>query len=225
MPISTEKPLRLFLLGATGATGRELVTQALERGHRVTAFARSPQKLGPPRNGLTVIQGNVLDVNALAAALPGCDAVLSALGAPGPGKNSIVSDSARSTVAAMKSAGPRRLLLVGVAILFPNTGVLAGILRSTLLRNVAADHAVMESIVTASGLDWTIARPPRLTNGPRRQRYGVADDQLPTGSGGGGAVISRADVAHFLLNEVEHPAHIRRIVGLAYTRNGASAGG
>jgi putative NADH-flavin reductase len=211
--------LRLFILGATGGTGRQLVNQALNRNHRVTAFVRSPHKLGPPRDGLAVIQGNILDVNALAAALPGHDAVLSALGAPGPAKNTIVSESAGATVAAMKAAGLRRLLLVGVAVLFPNTGVLASLLRNTLLRNIAIDHAEMERIVKASGLDWTIARPPRLTNGPCRQRYGITDDQLPPGSGGGAASISRADVAHFLLNEVEHTAHLRRIVGIAYTRS------
>lgn len=211
--------LRLFILGATGGTGRELVNQALERNHSVTAFVRSPQKLGPPRNGLTVIQGDLLDVDALAGALQGHDAVLSCLGAPGPQRNTIVSESARATVAAMKAASLRRLLLVGVAVLFPGTGILASLLRNTLLRNVATDHAEMERTVKASGLDWTVARPPRLTNGPRRQRYGIIDDRLPPGSGGGAASISRADVAHFLLNEVERPAHLRRIVGIAYTRN------
>lgn len=219
MAVTSNSSLHLLILGATGGTGRELVNQALERNHGVTAFVRSPHKLGPPRDGLTVIEGNLLDVNALAAALRGHDAVLSTLGAPGPAKNTIVSESARVTVAAMNAAGLRRLLLVGVAVLFPNTGVLASLLRNTLLRNVAIDHAEMERIVKASGLDWTIARPPRLTNGPSRQCYGITDDHLPPGSGGGAAAISRADVAHFLLNEVEHPAHLHRIVGIAYTRS------
>jgi len=219
MSATSEKPLRLFILGATGGIGGELVKQALERGHRVTAFVRSPQKLGQARAGLSIVQGNVLDANAMAAALDGHDAVLSTLGAPGPAKNTIVSDGARATLAAMKAAGLRRLLVVGVAVLFPEGGILASLLRNTLLRNIAADHAEMERIVTASGLDWTIARPPRLTNGRRRQRYGITDDHLPPGSGGGAAAISRADVADFLLNEVEHPAHLRRIVGIAYTKD------
>jgi len=210
-------PLRLFILGATGGSGLALVEQALERGHRVTAFVRSPKKLGAPRAGLTIRQGNPFDAAAVSAALADHDAVLSALGPPGPGRTTVVADGARSTVAAMHAAGVRRLLVVGVAVLFENIGLLGAILRSTLLRNVARDSAEMEKIVKASDLDWTIARPPRLTNGPLTGRYGVADDRLPEGSGGM-AILSRADLAHFLLEELEHPAHVRQIVGIAKVR-------
>jgi putative NADH-flavin reductase len=208
--------MRLFIIGATGGTGRALVQQALERGHHVTAFVRSPQKLGPARPGLDVIQGNPLDAEALGAALAGHDAVLSALGPPGPGPTTIAGDGARSTVAAMHKAGVRRLLVVGVAVLFEDIGFVAAILRGTLLRNVAKDSAEMERIVRGSDLDWTIVRPPRLTNGPLTARYAVADDRLPTGTRGGTAAMSRADVAHFLLNELEHPAHLHRIVGMGH---------
>lgn len=218
MSKSSKTPMQLFILGATGGTGRALVEQALRRGHRVTAFVRSPQKLGAAREGLTVVRGNPFDATAVAAALAGHDAVLSALGPPGPGKTSVAGDGARSTVAAMHAAGVRRLLVVGVAVLFEDIGLFASIMRRTLLRNVAMDSAEMETIVKGSDLDWTIARPPRLTNGPLTGRYGVADDHLPGGAGGA-ATISRADVAHFLLEELEHPAHVRRIVGLSNARN------
>jgi len=218
MGTRSEKSLRLFVVGATGGTGRELVRQALERNHRVTAFVRSPQKLGPPRDGLRVIEGDVLDADAVAAALAGHDAVLSAMGPPGPGRTTITSESARTTVTAMRASGVRRLLLVGVAVLFEDGGMMADLLRKTLLRNVADDSAAMERIVKGSELDWTIVRPPRLTNGPRTGRYGVLDDHLPGGAGGGAAKISRADVADFLLTEVEQPAHLRRVVGVAYTK-------
>lgn len=214
---STKASMRLFILGATGGIGRQLLDQALERHHSVTAFVRSPQKLGTPRDGLTVIQGNVRDADAMSRALRGHDAVLSTLGPPGPARNTITSDSARATVAAMQSAGIHRLLVVGVAALFPDIGMFGRFLRSTLLRNIADDSAEMERMVKASGLDWTIVRPPRLTNGPRREHYAVADDRLPNGAGGN-AIISRADVAHFMLNELEHPAHTRRVVGVAYTK-------
>src|SRR5207248_3425181 len=201
----------LFVLGATGATGRALVEQALRRGHRVTAFVRSPEKLGPPREGLTAVRGDPRDADELRAALPGHDAVLSALGPPGIGPSTVVSDCARSTVAAMQASGVRRILMVGVAVLFEE-GPVNAIARRTFLRNVAKDHAEMERILGASGLDWTIVRPPRLTNGPLTRAYGVADGRMPPGAG---LTISRADVADFLLDEVEHPAHVRRIVGLA----------
>jgi putative NADH-flavin reductase len=203
--------MRLFILGATGGTGRALIDQALKRGHQVTAFVRSPQKLGTPRAGLTVVRGNPRSEADLRAALPGHDAVVSALGPPGPGRTTILRDGARTTVAAMKATGQRRLVVVSAAVLFPRSGALTAVLRATLLRNVAEDSAAMERTVIDSAFDWTIARPPRLTNGPLTGRYRVEDGQLPHGR----LVVSRADVAHFLLDEVECSRHSRQIVGMA----------
>ena len=209
---------RLFILGATGGIGRALIEQATQRGYLVTAFVRSPQKLGDLRDRVTVRQGDPRSADEIAAALPGHDAIFSALGPPGPGPTTILGDGARSTVAAMQSSGVRRLLVVSAAVLFDDAGVLAAILRRTLLRNVAKDAAELERVVMSSGLEWTIARPPRLTNGPLTARYGVADDRLPDDTG---LTISRADVAHFLLHELEADAHVHRIVGVAALKAGA----
>lgn len=214
---NTRTSKRLFILGTTGGIGRQLVNQALERRHLVTAFVRSPEKLGARRDGLTVIQGDVRDPDAMSAALRGHDAILSTLGPPGPLRNTITSDSARAIVAAMQTTGMRRLVVVGVAALFLDIGMFGRLLRNTLLRNVADDSAEMERIVKATRLDWTIVRPPRLTNGPRTEYYGVAVDHLPKGAGGN-ATVSRADVAHFMLDELEQPEHVRQVVGIAYTR-------
>src|SRR2546429_5285659 len=141
MVTSPRTSMRLFILGATGGTGRALIDQALERGHRVTAFVRSPQKLGSPREGVTVLQGDPRSVDELRAALPDHDAVLSALGPPGPGPTTIVGDAARSTVTAMQAAGVRRLLIVVVAGVFENEGGLSAILHRTLFRVVVKDLA------------------------------------------------------------------------------------
>jgi len=190
MGTRSEKSLRLFVVGATGGTGRELVRQALERNHRVTAFVRSPQKLGPPRDGLRVIEGDVLDADAVAAALAGHDAVLSAMGPPGPGRTTITSESARTTVTAMRASGVRRLLLVGVAVLFEDGGMMADLLRKTLLRNVADDSAAMERTglddrASAAADEWatdgTIRRAGRSPAGGCGRRGG--QDQ-PRGCGG-----------------------------------------
>jgi uncharacterized protein YbjT (DUF2867 family) len=108
-------------------------------------------------------------------------------------------------------------LIVSAALLFERAGFVAWLLRKTLLRNVADDSAEMERAVMSSDLDWTIVRPPRLTNGRRSEHYAVDDDRLPAG----GRAISRADVAHFLLGEVEHGEHVRRIVGIASTNRAA----
>ncbi|WP_242352271.1 MULTISPECIES: NAD(P)-dependent oxidoreductase [unclassified Anaeromyxobacter] len=207
------KKKRLFVLGATGGTGRAIIEQARWRGHLVTAFVRSPEKLEPLlRDGLSVVPGDPRDRDALRAAMSGHDAVLSALGPAGLGPTTLVSDCARSTVAAMEATGVRRLLIVGVAVLFEADGLLSAIARRTFLRNVARDSAEMEHVVSESGLDWTIARPPRLTNGGLTRAYGVGDGRMPPGAR---LTLSRADLANFLLDELEHPAHVRRMVGLA----------
>jgi putative NADH-flavin reductase len=203
--------MRLFILGATGGTGRQLIGQALARGHQVTAFVRSPEKLGARQQGLSVQQGDPRDAAALNVALSGHDAVLSALGPPGPRRSTILRDSALSTVSAMQSAGIRRLLIVSAAILFEDMGVLAALLRRTLLRNVVVDSGEMEQVVTASNLEWTIVRPPRLTNAPPTGRYQVADNRYPPGK----RALSRADLAHFLLDELDQRIHLRQIVGQA----------
>jgi putative NADH-flavin reductase len=201
-----------LILGATGGTGQALIRQATERGYEVSAFVRSPHKLGTLADRVTVRQGDPRSVAELRTVLPGHDAVVSALGPPGAGPTTILRAGARSTVEAMRTAGPRRLIVVSAAVLFDDLGVLGGLLRRTLLKNVAEDSAEMERIVVASNLDWTIARPPRLTNGPLTGRYRVESGHLPDRSAL--ASISRADVAHFLLSELEHRAYIHHIVGI-----------
>jgi putative NADH-flavin reductase len=206
-----EVEMRLFVLGASGGIGRQIIDQALARGDQVTAFVRSPEKLGPPRDGLISRRGDPRDAAELAEAMPGHDAVLSMLGPPGPGPTTIMREGARSTVAAMQALGMRRLLVVSAAVLFDGAGLLVGLMRRTLLRNVARDSAEMERVVMASGLDWTIARPPRLTNGPLTRRYKVEDGRMPRGTW----IVSRADVADFLLGELDQGKHMHKIVGMA----------
>jgi putative NADH-flavin reductase len=205
--------MRVFILGASGGTGRALTSQALERGHEVTAFVRSPQRLGSLADRVRIQRGDPRTIAELRAALPGHDAVLSALGPPGPGPTTIIRDGARNTVDAMRTSGVRRLIVVSAAVLFTDLGLLGDFLRRTLLKNVGDDSAEMERIVMASGLEWTIARPPRLTNGPLTGRYRVKDGHLPVRSAL--ASISRADVAHFLLDELEQNTYVHRIVGIA----------
>jgi putative NADH-flavin reductase len=130
MAATAKKSMRLFILGATGGVGQELVDQALVREHHVTAFVRTPQKLGPAREGLAVIQGNLLAADAVADALACHDAVLSAIGPPGLGRSTITSDAAQATVTAMKATGTRRIVIVGVGMLFADSGLLGRVLRT-----------------------------------------------------------------------------------------------
>lgn len=215
--VTTSAALRVFVLGATGGTGRALVDQALARGHRVTAFVRSPDKLGALRDCVTVRQGDPRSADELVAALPRHDAVVSALGPPGTGRTTILGDSARALVSAMQSVGVQRLLVVSAGMLFADAGVLGAILQRTFLRNVAKDSLEMEHVIVASGVAWTIVRPPRLTSGALTGSYNVADARLPPGRGS----ISRADVARFMLDELAERAHVHRIVGMAGAKRSA----
>jgi putative NADH-flavin reductase len=202
--------MRLFVLGATGRTGAQILDLAIARGHEVTAFVRSPQKLALS-DRLRVLQGDPRSTDALRAALPGHDAVLSALG-PAPREafrpSTLLTDCAASTVAAMTTSGVSRLAIVSAALLFAEKGLQFAFFRR-LLRHHLRDLTTMEAVVTASGLDWTIARPPRLV-GTARASYRAAPNALPSR----GATSFRA-VAAFLLDAIERRQHVAEVVGVS----------
>jgi len=202
--------MRIFILGATGNTGTALVDLALARGHSVTAFVRSPAKLRRQDPRLTVVRGDPLDVDQLAAALPGHDVVISALGVRPPKAfrpHDLVQAGAATTVAAMTRANVQRLILVSVAILFPLKGLRFAFF-GWLLKHIKRDHAAAEQIVRATPLDWTIARPPRLVHTPE-DTYRAAVDALP------GFTLSFRALVAFLLDAAEQRTHVHEIVGLA----------
>jgi putative NADH-flavin reductase len=203
--------MRLFLLGATGRTGGQILELALEHGHEVTAFVRSPQKLTPaPR--LTIVRGDPRDREALAAALAGHDAVLSAIGPPAREAlrpNTLVTDCATATVEAMKAAGVKRLAILSAAVLFPQKGAFYAFFR-WFLRHHARDLGAMEEVVQKSGLEWTIARPPRLTKS-REIGFRAVRGGLPPRA----FSASFRSVAAFMLEAVEQRSHSGEIVGLA----------
>ena len=167
--------MKLLIFGASGHTGRELVRQALERGHSVTAFVRQPSKLASPHPHLRIIQGDVGDATAVRAALPNQDAVVSALGVGTPLKHDLtVIDGVRHIVQAMEADGPRRFLylsFIGVTESRAAVGVVLRYIAPIPLREEIADHEAKEKLVRSSTLDWTIVRPPKLTNGPRTGKY------------------------------------------------------
>ena len=204
--------MRLFILGANGHTGRQLTDLALARGHQVTAFVRSPEKITRRHPQLEVRRGDPHSADELAKALPGHDVVLSALGVRPPQAfrpHALVEECAASTVAAMTRAGVKRLVLLSVAVLFPEKGLRFAFFR-WLLQHVMRDMEAAEQIVRATSLDWTIARPPRLVDRPD-ERYRTTRDALPAG----GFMMSFRAVAAFMLDAVEQGAHLRETVGLA----------
>jgi putative NADH-flavin reductase len=202
--------MRLFVIGANGRTGTEIIDLARARGHEITAFVRSPQKL-TPASLLTIVQGDPRCSEAIAAALPGHDAVLSAIG-PHPREafrpSTLLADCARATVEAMAVTGVTRLTIVSAAILFPEKGFYFAFFR-WLTKHHARDLLAMESIVKSAGLAWTIARPPRLTKSSDAS-FRALRDALPPGS----RALSFRAVAAFMLDAVERRSHVAEIVGL-----------
>jgi putative NADH-flavin reductase len=207
--------MKLLILGATGATGLEVVTQAIERGHTVTAFVRNPEPLKPFGDRITVIRGNVLDSAELVGVLVGQDAVLSAFGPRLPISNTdadLLQRFGVALTAAMQQAGIRRVVIESTAFLFKDAVFPPAHLFGRLFfPGVVRDANEMENIFQKSELDWTLVRPPQLTNKPRTGKYRVLVGHLPPF----GFNISRADVADFMIKAGENHASIQKIIGLA----------
>jgi putative NADH-flavin reductase len=209
--------MHLLIAGASRGVGRALVEQALAAGHKVTALARHPARVEGADDRLRTVHGSVLDPAAVAAAVAGQDAVCCALGVKTPWEQpTLFSQGTARLLEAMKKAGVRRLVCI--------TGIGAGdsrghggflydrIIYPLMTKGIYADKDRQEALIRASGTDWTIARPGFLTNGPLTGSYRVLTDL----TGVTARRISRADVAHFVLSELESGRYIRQTPLLTY---------
>jgi putative NADH-flavin reductase len=200
--------MNLFILGATGKTGGVLVADAVPRGHHVTTFGRSPFS-GAYKGQVLNLSGNPMSEEELADALPGNDAVLSVLGTRGLGATSVLEDSSRATIAAMRTAGVKRLIILSSALLDKNIGVVNRIVARTLLRHFSSDQRAMEKLVTASDLDWTVLRPPRMTDSAPDGQSTAMLGEPPDSSG---MTITKEEVARVMLDTAENRRYIRELV-------------
>ena len=200
--------MKITVLGATGATGKYVVEQALAAGHTVTALVRDAQKL-PAREGLFIVEGQLANEAALNSALQGAGAVISALGVTRATVTEAPSSALPQIINAMKKHGVRRYVgISGAAVTAPGEHkAFKGRLISAVVRfftaAVVADKQRELELLSASDLEWTLARPPRLVNGPATAAYAVSQSAPKT------TKIARGDVAHFLLSEVVTPRHLR----------------
>ncbi len=208
--------MNLLIVGATGGTGRQLVTQALERGHQVTALVRRPPR-AEPRPAFTPVEGDVLDPGSLDRAMPGHEAVLSALGhkrwlGPSP----ILSEGTRNLIAAMVRYGVQRFVCetaLGISDAWWQMGLYYTLfVRPVILPFYFWDKVRQEAVIRASNLAWTIVRPGMLTNGPPRGRYRHGPH---VGHWLWTVRISRADVAAFMLDQLTDRRYVRATVGVA----------
>ncbi|MFF5101991.1 NAD(P)-dependent oxidoreductase [Streptomyces sp. NPDC000134] len=210
--------MRLTVFGATGGVGRQLVRQALDAGHQVTAVVRDPARLPVTGGDLEVVRAGLTDAAALRPAVAGRDAVLSGLGARTRKDAGVAARLTRTVLEAMAAEGVRRLVVVSAAPLGPvpegdgplDRGVRA--LVSAVLRDVYADLREMEAALARSGTDWTAVRPPRLQDKPLTGRYRTVVGGTPAK----GRFLSRADTAHAMLAALDDPRTVGRGVGVAY---------
>ena len=206
--------MKLVILGATGGTGLELVRQAIEHGHFVTALVRSPERLEAFRNRITIKQGDVLNSTELEQAIQNHDAVISAFGPRVPVSKAdehLLEQFAVALTGAMRGSGVRRVVVESVAFLFKDSIMPpAYFLGRLLFPRTVADASAMERVFSKSELDWTMVRPPELTDKPYTGKYRVREGHLPRF----GFKISRADVADFMIKVVEGRSSIRKVVGV-----------
>jgi putative NADH-flavin reductase len=206
--------MKIVALGATGGIGVEIIRQAITRGHEVTAVARAPERLQEFGTSAKLVRASLLNSSELEKAVAGHDAVLSAFGPRTPVSNGdahLLRDFAIALTAAMKNAELTRVMMVSVAFLFKNAFLPpAYLLGKLLFPQVVADSAAMEQVFEKSGLEWTMVRPPKLTDGPSTGRYRMREGHLPSF----GFNISRADVADFMIRAAEKRLSIRKVVGV-----------
>lgn len=206
--------MKLLLLGATGRTGQELLAQALDHGHEVTALVRDPDKLTVQDERLRILAGGATDADDAEKAVEGQDAVLCTLG-PRSAKALVRCNLMRGSIGALAPAmvrhGVARLVLLSALGAGQSADHAPAALRlafRTFFRVVGRDKAEAEECLRRSGLDWTIVYPPSLTSGPRTGVYRHGDSLEVHGV----PKISRADVAQFMLAQVTDPSYRQKHV-------------
>jgi len=212
--------MKIAIFGASGATGLLLTERCLAAGYEVTALLRTPQSF-PFRDRVRVVEGNAFDSAAIRETVAGADVVLSALGARSLGKEDVLERAVPLIVAAMQEAGVRRIIALGSAgakddaldkqpafrRLFVQT-----VVYNTFLKWPVASQRAQFASLSASGLDWTMAMPPMLTNGRGRGVYRVDGEALPRNA----MRISRSDVADFMMKQIDDPQWIGKGVYISW---------
>lgn len=209
----SETMSHLLVIGASSGIGLETVRLALERGHRVRAFARTASGIELEHPQLEKVDGDALDADSVRSALDDADAVVQSLGVTlGPGTvlggTELFSEATRILIPAMKTQGVNRLVVVtgyGAGDSGESMNPLNRLGFNAVFARIYADKSTQEAMIKASDLDWTIARPVVLTGGQCGD-YRVREEPSDWKMG----MISRASVADFLVSEVEKPQFVRQ---------------
>lgn len=203
--------MKLAVFGGTGKTGRHIVEQALAAGHEVVALARTPSKLEIKHPNLKVLQGDVKDLNCVNDTIQGTDAVVSVLGPTNNKPEFAVTKGMENILTAMKQHRVRRLIIsAGAGVRDPQdrpklVDRFFGLVLKLASKNVVEDMSRAVSLVRSADRDWTVVRVPMLTDEPKKNqiRKGYLGDDV-------GVRLSRADMADYMLRQLDDPANIRK---------------
>jgi putative NADH-flavin reductase len=209
--------MKILVFGASGGTGRELLKQALDKGIEVTAFVRDASKVQDIQNpNLTVVGGNVLNMEDVGRTVAGHDAVLYAIGA-GSKRTTIREQGTRIVIEAMQAANVKRLVCLssfGVGDSRTDLSLFTRyVVVGIFLRHAFADHERQEAVVRKCALDWTLVRPPHLKDG---SHTGIYQHGLTLAYGNIKGWISRGDLADFMLKQLEDDRYIRQAPRVSY---------
>jgi putative NADH-flavin reductase len=217
--------MNIAIFGASGATGTLLTQRCLAAGFNVTALLRTPEKF-PLREQVHVIQGSPFDLPSVSETIEGADVVLSTLGANSLKKEDVLERAVPQIIAAMQQTASRpkpvrRIIVLGSAGALPTSldkqpawrrWIVQNIVYKTFLKWPIASQISQWNNLSHSNLDWTMVMPPMLTNTAAHGTYRIHGDALPRN----GSRISRADVADFMMQQVDNPQWIRKGVYISW---------
>lgn len=209
--------MKVTIFGATGGTGKLVVEQALAKGHRVTAFTRSPHKISTKAETLTIIEGDILETDKVSDAIQGAEAIISALGPADNKAEFVISRGMQHILAAMEAHSVSRLIVsTGAGVGDPNDNPklinrIINFMLKTVSKNVYEDMAETIRLVRASSTNWTIVRAPMLTDDPSSGTIQVG--WVGGGSDGApdiGMRLSREDFAAFMVDQLTDDSYLNQ---------------
>lgn len=210
--------MNIFLFGATGGTGKEILIKLLEQKHQVFVLVRNPEALNIANDNLKIIIGSIYNPETYQDELAKCDLVISALGTGTSRKpTDIYSKGGQQVITAMQKANIKRLITLTAGAFDPTDpatrNFIIKYIVQPLFKNIYSDMQKWETILeNSTGIDWTIVRPSRLTNGKEKGKYRVQLDHCPKG----GIKINRSDLADFIVKQINSDKYIHQKVAIAY---------
>jgi putative NADH-flavin reductase len=204
--------VKIAVFGAAGATGEQVVQQALDKGWEVAALVRKPGGLAITNDRLSVTQGDAREERAAASVVQGADAVISVIGLP-KGADTSLSDATGTICRAMEAANVRRLVVMsvlGIRDSADKAGFFGRVIIPVFMKKAMADRARLEEVAEASGLDCTLVRATRLVDGEPTGTYSAGPDIRAKMS----SKVTRGDAAHCLLAQAAAQGEHSRAIGL-----------